>query len=59
MLPAAMFASEADLKMPEGFSQDPQSGILYWGFLVIVLGMLFGYWQFHKVRKLRAHNSML
>ncbi len=59
MLPASLLASEADLKMPDGFAQDPQTQILYWGFLVIVLGVLFGYWQFIKVRRLKAHASML
>ena len=59
MLPATMMASEANLKMPEGFASDSQTSILYWGFLVVVLGMLFGYWQFSKVRKLKAHSSML
>ena len=57
MLPATLMASEADLKMPDGFSS--QAGILYWGFLVVLLGMVFGYWQFAKVRRLKAHKSML
>ncbi len=57
MLPATLLASEADLKMPDGFSE--KAGILYWGFLVVLLGMVFGYWQFAKVRKLKAHKSML
>lgn len=52
-------ASEANLKMPENFSDDPQTSILYWGFAVVVLGLLFGFWQFSKIRKLRAHKSML
>ena len=59
LAPLAMMASEADLKMPEGFASDSATGVLYWGFLVVVLGMLFGYWQFHKVSKLGAHKSML
>ena len=50
---------EADLKMPKDFSNDPQTSILYWGFAVVVLGLLFGFWQFSKIRKLRAHKSML
>ena len=58
-LPIFSFASEADLQMPEGFAQDPSTKILYWGFLVILLGLLFGFWQFNKVRKLGAHKSML
>ncbi len=59
MLPVSLFASEADLKMPEGFAQDPNTSVLYWGFLIVILGMLFGLWQFSKVRKLKAHSSML
>ncbi|MBQ7691581.1 MAG: sodium-translocating pyrophosphatase [Muribaculaceae bacterium] len=57
MLPATLLASEADLKMPDGFAS--KAGILYWGFLVVLLGMVFGYWQFAKVRRLKAHKSML
>ena len=45
--------------MPEGFAGHSDTQVLYWGFLVVVLGMLFGYWQFHKVSKLGAHKSML
>ena len=45
--------------MPTGFAQSPSTRILYWGFLVVVLGLLFGVWQFNNVRKLRAHKSML
>ncbi len=45
--------------MPDGFAAAADSKILYWGFLVVVLGLLFGFWQFSKVRKLRAHKSML
>ncbi|MBQ4367870.1 MAG: sodium-translocating pyrophosphatase [Muribaculaceae bacterium] len=59
MMPASLMASEANLKMPQGFAQDSATSVLYWGFLVVVLGMLFGYWQFRKVRSLKAHNSML
>ena len=58
-LPVSMLASEADLKMPQGFASDSKTGILYWGFLVVVLGLIFGFFQFMKVRKLKAHSSML
>lgn len=58
-LPMLTFASEADLQMPEGFSSNPSAKILYWGFLVIALGLLFGFMKFTKVRKLGAHKSML
>ena len=59
LLPTAMQASEANLKMPEGFATDGTTSILYWGFLVVVLGMLFGFLQFNKVKKLQVHASML
>lgn len=58
-LPIFSFASEADLKLPEGFATNPNSKILYWGFLVVIIGLLFGFWQFNKVRKQKAHKSML
>lgn len=58
-LPIFMFASEADLEMPKGFASNPSTNILYWGFLIVVLGLLFGFWQFNKVRKMKAHKSML
>lgn len=58
-LPVSMLASEADLKMPSGFADNPHTSILYWGFLVVVLGFIFGCWQFIRVRKLGAHPSML
>ncbi len=59
MLPVSLMASEADLKMPEGFASNELTSVLYWGFLIVILGMLFGLWQFSKVRKLKAHESML
>ena len=59
LLPLFSFASEADLEMPVGFATDSKTQILYWGFAVVVLGLLFGFWQFSKVRKLKAHKSML
>ena len=55
--PLAGFASEADLKMPDGFADQAQ--ILMWGFAVVLLGVIFGFWQFTKVHKLPAHESML
>lgn len=53
-LPA--MASEADLKVPEGIREHTS---LYYGFIVCILGMLFGLYQYSKVRKLPAHKSML
>ena len=58
-LPFFALASEADLEMPQGFAQQPESRILYWGFAIVVLGLLFGLWQFRKVRSLKAHHTML
>lgn len=58
-LPFFTFASEADLEMPAGFASDPSTKILYGGFVIVLLGLLFGFWQFNNVRKLKAHKSML
>mgnify|MGYP001766590824 FL=1 len=56
-LPFMTFASEADLKIPElGTSQN---NLLLFGFAICLLGLLFGYYQYRKVKKLRAHRSML
>ena len=57
--PILAFASEADLEMPQGFASSHDASILYWGFAIVVLGLLFGFWQFNNVRKLKAHKSML
>ena len=54
--PFLAMASEADLKVPDAIKQET---ILYWGFLITVLGMVFGLYQYIKTRKLPAHKSML
>ena len=59
LLPFLTFASEADLEMPQGFASSPDAQILYWGFAIVILGLIFGFWQFLRVRKLKAHSSML
>lgn len=51
------FASEADLKIPD-LSAD-QNNMLLIGIGVCVVGLLFGILQFVKVKKLKAHQSML
>src|SRR5215510_5729180 len=51
------FASEADLKIPE-LSQD-QNNMLLVGIIVCAVGLLFGVMQFLKVKRLKAHQSML
>jgi len=54
--PLLTFASEADLVLPGGVKE---SGILYWGFLITALGMVFGLYHFISVKKLNSHKSML
>lgn len=54
--PGFLYASEAELVIP---SQIKHESILYWGFLITTLGLLFGLYQFMKVKKLPAHKSML
>ena len=56
LLPAMTFASEANLVIPAGIQDET---ILYWGFLITFTGFLFGLYQFVKVKKIRAHQSML
>jgi len=56
MFPAKIFASEADLVIPDAIKDQT---ILYWGFLICIAGMLFGFYQFVQVKKIRAHKSML
>lgn len=55
-LPLLSFAGEADLKIPASIKQQK---ILYFGFIVTLLGLLFGVYQFRKVKRLPAHQSML
>lgn len=57
LTPVISFASEADLKIPELSAE--QNQLLYYGIIVCVLGLLFGLYQFTKVKKLPAHKSML
>ncbi len=56
ILPALTYAGEADLVIP---SDIKNQNILYWGFLITVLGFMFGLYQFVQVKKLKAHRSML
>jgi K(+)-stimulated pyrophosphate-energized sodium pump len=51
------FASEADLKIPV-FSGDQRMQLMI-GLGVCVLGLLFGLYQYARVKKYRAHQSML
>jgi K(+)-stimulated pyrophosphate-energized sodium pump len=57
LAPGLTFAGEADLKIPELSSS--QNSLLMFGLIVCALGLLFGIYQFLKVKKLKAHQSML
>lgn len=57
LAPVMAFAGEADLILPE-LSAD-QRNLLLFGFVICLLGLLFGIYQFIKVKKLKAHKSML
>ncbi len=56
LAPISLLASEADLQVPDAIKS---THVLYWGFLICVLGLLFGFYQFMKVKKLPAHKAML
>ncbi len=55
--PVYIFAGEASLKIPT--LNDNQQTILIAGLFICVLGMIFGVYQYRKVKKLKAHQSML
>lgn len=56
LAPVLAMASEADLKVPDAIKSE---SILYVGFVICALGLLFGLYQFMKVKKLPAHKAML
>jgi len=56
MFPTKILASEADLVIPDAIKEQ---SILYWGFLITIAGLFFGFYQFVRVKKIRAHESML
>lgn len=63
-LPYFGFSSEADLLVPDlSKSYFPMLGLhgdtlLWLGFIIIILGMFFGIFQYLKVKKLPVHHSM-
>jgi K(+)-stimulated pyrophosphate-energized sodium pump len=63
ILPVVSMASEADLKVPDLAKSHSALGdghsILLWGLLVVAFGFGFGLWQFVRIKKMRAHESML
>ncbi len=62
-LPLMSMASEADLKVPDLSTSQSALGdghsILMWGLLIVAFGFAFGLWQFARIRKMKAHKSML
>ena len=57
-------ASEADLVVPALEDTTPAVtwngfALLFYGSIIGFLGLLFGYWQYTKIKKLEAHQSML
>jgi len=53
----SLFASEANLKIPT--LNDDQQSILVAGIFICILGLIFGVYQYFRVKKLKAHQSML
>lgn len=66
VLPVISFASEVNLKIPdlrtksyfEAFGTNGWN-LLAIGIVIIFIGMLFGLWQYIKIKGLPAHKSML
>lgn len=50
------FASEADLVIPQAVHD---ISFLHWGFLVTILGFVFGLYYFLKTKRLPVHKNML
>ncbi|HNX08406.1 MAG TPA: hypothetical protein PKL96_12550, partial [Bacteroidales bacterium] len=50
MMPVLTYGSEADLRIPE--LSPSQNNMLLFGFLICFFGLLFGLYQFVKVKKL-------
>jgi K(+)-stimulated pyrophosphate-energized sodium pump len=65
LIPGILMASEVDLPIPD-LKQTffPSFGIsgwqlLFYGSIIILIGILFGVYQFFDIRKIPAHRSML
>ena len=56
-IPAILSATETDLKIPQ--LNPGQNRLLGFGLLICLLGFAFGIIQFIRIRKIRAHASML
>ena len=64
LLPAFMFASEADLTLPDfgkvTFFNEALSAkaLLLWGSIIVILGLLFGLFQAMRIQKFPVHKAM-
>ena len=62
LLASGALASEAELKIPDlstvSFLGMTGHGLLVWGLLVCLLGMVFGFVQYTQIRNLPVHSSM-
>ena len=65
LLPSLTFAAEPDITLPDlktaFFSNLGITGwqLLLYGFSIIIIGILFGMYQYMSIRKIPAHQSML
>jgi len=64
LLPAFMFASEADMTLPNFGDVTFFNGtltakaLLLWGSIIVILGLLFGLFQAMRIQKFPVHKSM-
>jgi len=56
LAPLFTFANEANLKIPD---LGEGGKLLFWGFLITILGGVFSLYHYLKVKKIKAHESML
>ena len=58
LLQGAALAGEADLIVPN-FSDSPESfNYLLIGIIISAIGVVFGFWEFLKIKKLPVHKCM-
>jgi K(+)-stimulated pyrophosphate-energized sodium pump len=53
------FASEADLVLPDNLHAHPNINLLYIGFAICGLGLIFGIYTFFRTKNIRAHKKMI
>ncbi|MEA1878332.1 MAG: sodium-translocating pyrophosphatase [Bacteroidota bacterium] len=65
IFPVLVMAGEADLEVPDlsqtSFFNGALTGweLLFYGLIIVFVGMLFGFWQYTRIKKMPAHSSML